>query len=308
MTGRDRVSVVTIFFNEDRFLAQAVTSVLSQTYGDWELLLVDDGSTDGSTEVAKRYAAQYPSRVRYLEHPGHANRGMSASRNLAIRCATGRYLAFLDGDDVWLPHALERQLALLTSHGSSGMVCGATQYWFSWTGTPEDAGRDYYDFGSPDANRSVRLPPPRFLSRLLSGGPVPCMCSVLVRREVVERVGGFEDSFRGLFEDQVLLAKIALDCPIVVSHESWARYRQHAGSACAVAARAGTKRQARRVFLRWVASHLSAHHVTDPELWRAHRRSLWALEHPRLQRAADGAQKLWRRLDASARIRIARRR
>src|SRR3954451_25115181 len=80
-----RVSVVTPFLNAERFLAEAVDSVLAQTYTDWELLLVDDGSSDGSTEVARNYVGLNPARVRYLEHPGHMNRGTSASRNLGIR-------------------------------------------------------------------------------------------------------------------------------------------------------------------------------------------------------------------------------
>src|SRR3712207_221993 len=77
-----RVSVVVIFLDAARFLGEAVASVLGQTYGAWELLLVDDGSTDGSSALARGYAAAQPGRVRYLEHPGHANRGMSAARNL----------------------------------------------------------------------------------------------------------------------------------------------------------------------------------------------------------------------------------
>lgn len=83
------VSVITIFLNAGKFIQEAIESVFAQTYGKWELLLVDDGSTDGSTEIALGYAKQYPKRVRYLEHNGHRNRGMSASRNLGISDAGG---------------------------------------------------------------------------------------------------------------------------------------------------------------------------------------------------------------------------
>ena len=65
--------------------------------------MVDNGSTDRSTDIALQYAAHYPGRVRYLEHAGHQNRGMSASRNLGIKNAAGAYIALLDADDVWLP-------------------------------------------------------------------------------------------------------------------------------------------------------------------------------------------------------------
>ena len=76
------VSAIIIFYNAERFLAEAINSVLGQTFTDWELVLVDDGSTDGSTAIALRYALQYPLRMRYMQHPGGINRGMTASRNL----------------------------------------------------------------------------------------------------------------------------------------------------------------------------------------------------------------------------------
>jgi glycosyltransferase involved in cell wall biosynthesis len=84
-----RVSVIAIFFNEERFLAEAVESVLAQDFADRELLLVDDGSSDAITRIAQDYALRHPGKVRYLEHAGHANRGMSATRNLGLSQARG---------------------------------------------------------------------------------------------------------------------------------------------------------------------------------------------------------------------------
>ncbi|MDJ0799822.1 MAG: glycosyltransferase family 2 protein, partial [Calothrix sp. MO_167.B12] len=96
------ISCIIIFFNAgEQFFIEAIESVFAQTYENWELLLVDDGSTDGSTEIALRYAQKYPEKVRYLEHKEHQNRGMSATRNLGIRHAKGEYITFLDADDVW---------------------------------------------------------------------------------------------------------------------------------------------------------------------------------------------------------------
>src|SRR5437773_4242914 len=99
MTNKPLVSVIIIFLNAEKFIEEAIESVLAQTYDHWELLLVDDGSIDSSTEIALRYAEQYPGKVNYLEHEGHQNRGMSASCNLGIRNTKGEYIAFLDVDD-----------------------------------------------------------------------------------------------------------------------------------------------------------------------------------------------------------------
>src|SRR5215211_5603498 len=96
MSSKPRVSAIIIFLNAEKFIEEAIESVFGQTYDDWELLLVDDGSTDYSTQIALRYAEHYPEKVRYLEHPGHENRGMSAARNLGLSHARGEYVAFLD--------------------------------------------------------------------------------------------------------------------------------------------------------------------------------------------------------------------
>jgi glycosyltransferase involved in cell wall biosynthesis len=98
--NKSLISVIIIFLNSEEFIQEAIESVFAQTYNNWELLLVDDGSTDGSTNIALQYAEQHGERVRYLEHNNRQNRGMSASRNLGIREAKGEYIAFLDADDV----------------------------------------------------------------------------------------------------------------------------------------------------------------------------------------------------------------
>ena len=113
--GSPRVSPIVIFLDAKSFFGEAIESIIGQDYADWELLLVDDGSTDGTADIARRYAELDSQRIRYLSHPGHENRGMSASRNLGIREARGEYLAFLDADDTWLPGKLTRQVAILDS-------------------------------------------------------------------------------------------------------------------------------------------------------------------------------------------------
>src|SRR5690349_25146590 len=107
------VSAITIFYNGKTFIAEAIESVLAQTYPSWELLLVDDGSTDGASEIARDYAVRHPERVRYLEHAGPRNRGMSASRNVGLPDSRGAPVALLDSGDVWLPGKLARRVATL---------------------------------------------------------------------------------------------------------------------------------------------------------------------------------------------------
>ena len=144
-----RVSVIVPFLNEEKFLQDAIESVLEQTYTQWELLLVDDGSTDNSTTIAKKNSKDYPDKVYYLAHEAHQNRGVCASRNLGIARAKGECIATLDADDVWLPHKLERQVEILNTHPGAAMVYGTSQYWRSWTGHPKDARRRLHSGNRP---------------------------------------------------------------------------------------------------------------------------------------------------------------
>jgi glycosyltransferase involved in cell wall biosynthesis len=133
MGDKPLVSVIIIFLNAEQFLEEAVASVFAQTYDNWELFLVDDGSWDSSSALARRYAKDCPGKVHYFEHDGHQNRGMSASRNMGIQNAMGEYIAFLDADDVWLPRKLEQQVALLEAQPEAGMVYRTQEDWYSWT-------------------------------------------------------------------------------------------------------------------------------------------------------------------------------
>src|SRR5438094_221896 len=92
------VSVILPFLNAANFLQEATQSVFAQSYSRWELVLIDDGSTDPSSEFARDYAKRYPKKVRYFEHPEHGNRGACASRNLGIQYSAGEYIALLDAD------------------------------------------------------------------------------------------------------------------------------------------------------------------------------------------------------------------
>ena len=94
---------------------------------------MDDGFTDYSVDLARRATVPYADRVQLLTHPQHANCGLSASRNLALRYARGEYVALLDADDVWLPTALARMVALLEATPEAAFVGGSALRWYSWT-------------------------------------------------------------------------------------------------------------------------------------------------------------------------------
>ncbi|WP_369726005.1 glycosyltransferase family 2 protein [Bradyrhizobium sp. LLZ17] len=135
-----KVSCIIIVYNGEEFLGEAVESVLAQSFADWELLIVDDGSTDSSRGIAQRFAQAFPGNIRSLCHADGRNHGMSSTRNLGLSHARGDYVAFLDADDVWLPNKLMAQVAVLDAQPDVGATYGRALIWHSWVeGTAKEA-------------------------------------------------------------------------------------------------------------------------------------------------------------------------
>ncbi len=269
-----------IFFNARRYLAEAMESVVSQSWTDWELILVDDGSTDGGEEIAHAYQKRLPEKIVYLTHEGRVNRGMSASRNLGIRNATGKYLLMLDADDALAPDALEQQVRILERNADIGMVYAAALWWYSWSGRPEDRDSDFVKgLGFP---ADTVIQPPFLLEKMVRNEACK-PCGGLVRRELAEKVGGYEEEFRGMYEDQVFLAKVALRAPVLASSGCWYRYRKHEDSCCLQAVAHAEYRKARARYLAWLDGYLETGPGDCPQQLRALIRSeLFRARHPRL--------------------------
>jgi glycosyltransferase involved in cell wall biosynthesis len=268
MSPKPLISVVIIFLDAGTFLQEAIESVFAQTYSQWELLLVDDGSSDGSSNIAAGWAQRHPQRVRYLEHAGHRNRGMSATRNLGIANARGTFIAFLDADDVWLPHKLDRQVAILESHPRAALVYGPAFMWYGWTGDALDLASDHVLHGDTVMTDTL-VEPPVLLALLIGDKSVPPFPSgTLVRRTVIEKVGGFDERFRGMFEDWVFYAKVYLETPVFVSSECLFKHRHHQRACTIVAWNTGQGDVTRLTFLEWLAAYLWGRGVRQGEIWK----------------------------------------
>jgi glycosyltransferase involved in cell wall biosynthesis len=211
------VSVIMPAYNSARFLAESVRSVQAQTFGGWELIVVDDGSTDDTAAVARQLAGADP-RLRYLRRE---NGGQAAARNTGLRAARGDLVAFLDSDDLWLPGKLEAQLAVLEEAGADLVYCDG--YVFFEDGSPERG--DFFAVvpGKTDAPTMLRL--------LYAYNRIATL-SVLVRREALERVGPFDESRRiQNCEDYDLWLRMArAGCTFYGMRDKLMRYRRHAAS------------------------------------------------------------------------------
>ena len=207
MNGHPRISVVVPVYNRAALIERALRSVFAQTVQDFELIVVDDGSTDDLEKTLER--CRDP-RLRLVHH--ERNRGAAAARNSGIREARGTYIAFLDSDDEWLPEKLARQLAALDRSRPEIAV--------SLTG--------FYLLRDKLGRREQRpLPSERdWFLRLLAGCNVNAGSGLMVRRSVCEAVGYYDETMRRL-EDWDWLLRYAARAPIVTVEEPLSVY--HSG-------------------------------------------------------------------------------
>ena len=278
------ISVITPFLNAGPFLSQAIESVVHQTYSNWELILIDDGSGDESSGIAREYTASMPEKIATIEHPGHANRGLPASRNAGLAASNGPLIAFLDADDLFLPTRLETQMRMLARHPEAAMAVGNVLFWHE-AATPDLARAPDY-VPEPISSSERVYEPPQLLTRLLQREELhPAICSVLVRRTLMKRTGGFDERF-DLYEDAVWLARAWALARAVVNADCCSVYRVHANSMCQRAAAEGhydpsLPNEPHRRFLEAVSDHLASDDIDDPTLSRALQRAMRPYRHPR---------------------------
>jgi glycosyltransferase involved in cell wall biosynthesis len=212
--GREpRVTVVVPAWNTSSVLTETLDSIRAQTFQDFEVLVVDDGSTDGTAEVVERHGAE-DHRFRLIRQ-GHA--GVSIARNKAVAEARGEWIAFLDADDVWLPPKLERQLALLEQDPAAGLLFTNFFFW--------DGNRDLAVAYAPGAV----LPGGNPLQALIRSC-LFLLSTVMVRREHFLGSGGFDPALR-LSEDWDLWLRLAeRGIHVRGLAEPLARYRRWPGS------------------------------------------------------------------------------
>lgn len=269
------VSVIIPFYNtRPDFMRESIESVLQQTYSNWEILLVNDGSNASSTATAREYVERYPEKIKYLEHLNGKNRGTSATRQLGIDNSRGKYIAWLDADDLWMPEKLTEQVKIMETYPQLAMHYGRTKYWHSWTEHPQDMQRDYLpENGFPP---DIIVEPPQALCAYLRGAAaVPCPTSTIMRRSFVEKVGGHEMNVYNSIEDQILFSKILLRYSIMVSESCREWYRQNDSSMVATTAKAGNLEMQFRAYLDWLAEYLNKQGIKNAAIWHALRRRQW---------------------------------
>ena len=202
------ISVIIPAFNHEEFIGEALDSVLDQTYRNLEVIVVDDGSTDNTKEVLKRYEEE----IKYIYQQ---NRGVSSARNRGIAISRGEFIAFLDADDIWLPEKLEVQLNLMEGEGSIGLV-GCGRYGMDYSGNTMEGllGKNY--------SNHVEFLNQLLIGNIFRGGST----GAFVKKECFEKVGLFDESMR-FGEDWDMWIRIAKLYKVRFVDKPMVKVRQH---------------------------------------------------------------------------------
>lgn len=203
-------------YNAERFIAASIRSVLRQTYTDWELIVVDDGSTDETAEIVHRFCQEDP-RIKYFSQP---NGGQSNARNAGIRQAQGRLIGFLDSDDLWDDEKLELQVARIEQEAADLVFSG---------------GFIFHDDNVADESVTFPVVCGRFdgarMFEILYARNRISTLSVLVGKSALERVGCFDEAFKNVCEDYDLWLRLARTGAVFYGMEDkLVRYRRHPAS------------------------------------------------------------------------------
>ena len=199
------VSIIMPSYNTGRFISETIESVLAQTYSNWELIIVDDCSKDNTDEVVAKYTDP---RIRYLKN--EKNSGAAVSRNRALREAKGRWIAFLDSDDLWMPQKLEKQIAFMEAGG----------YAFSYT--------NYVEIDEQSKPLGVRVTGPKHISK--AGMDAYCWPGCLTVMYDASVVGLIQIADIKKNNDYAMWLKVIQKADCYLLDETMGQYRKRAGS------------------------------------------------------------------------------
>jgi len=212
MSKNPIVSVQMPVYNAERYVAEAVESILAQTFEDFEFIIIDDGSTDGSLAILEAYARR-DGRIRIISRE---NRGLVATRNELLGKSTGQYCALLDADDVAMPTRLSRQVEYMEQHPQC-VVVGSRALLIDSNGEPIREMVDLFTHEQID-------------NQHLEGGSSQIINpTAMIRREAVENVGGYRDGYPSA-EDLDLFLRLAERGQVVNLPDVLTEYRQHLAS------------------------------------------------------------------------------
>lgn len=212
---KHKVSVVIPVYNGEAFIARAINSVLSQSLAAWEIIVINDGSKDGTAEQLLRFGNQ----INVMTIP---NGGVSNARNKGMQISTGDFIAFLDADDVWYPHKLKKQLEIFEQYADVGFCCCNFEFFIKG----KTSKTDHFHQFKMDTDLVYDIPQPVPFDALVTRNFVGTCSNVMIRKQVLNRIGFFDVSYKQS-EDYDLWLRCAVDTEFVLLEEVLLEKKSH---------------------------------------------------------------------------------
>ena len=206
------VSINLCCYNSERYLRETLQSIIEQTYKNWELIIINDGSSDSTESIVYEYKDKgYPIIYQYQD-----NKGLGASRNEALKLSHGKYIAFIDHDDIWLPEKLEKQIPLFEKNPKYGIVICDTIF--------------FNDNGDIKQLYAKKKPPTGYVFRQLMSRYFISLETVVIQRAALDSLDEWFDVRFNMVEETDLLIRIAYEWEVGYVDEPLAKWRMHNAS------------------------------------------------------------------------------
>lgn len=219
------LSIIMPVYNHAQYLNESIQSVISQTYKNWELIIIDDGSSDNSFNIARDYACRFPDTIKLYNHQNRENRGIVASYKLGLDLYQGQYIGFLEPDDIWIEDNARMKINILQSV-DIGLIYSDVQP----IGMPEIINMRRWvikSYRSVNPNMPFKAP-----ARLLSINFIPPFSAVIVKRETMEHIKINIPRDYGIWLDWFIWIQASFKVKFFFIPKKLVKWRLHANSYC----------------------------------------------------------------------------
>ncbi len=244
------VSIIIPCHNSEKYLSECIDSILFQDYSNFEIILVNDFSTDNTIAIADRYAKS-ENRIKITGTSETESLGASVARNKGFEISIGEYIVFLDSDDIWLPTSLKRLVNLIEEHNEAGWVIGNCIYFKNYRYNLGSYEYSKYDLKEGIYDKFVLIP--EFIKNF---DQTPSQGAAIIKRDVVEKIHGWENEFKKNYTDQAFYTKILCETKTFVTHEFFLLYRTHEESASLMSIKSGEFKNNEKFFFEWLIRYL----------------------------------------------------
>jgi len=253
------VSIIIPCYNSGKYLSECIDSILFQDYTDFEIIIVNDCSSDNTSQIATNYA-KVDIRIKVTSTSDVQSMGASNARNKGFEISKGEYVVFLDSDDIWLPTSLKRLVNLIEEHNEVGWLIGNCIYFKDFRYNLDSYQYSKYDFEEGVYEKFELLP--KFIRNF---NQTPSQGAAIIKRDVIIKIKGWENEFKMTFTDQAFYSKILCETKTFVTYDYFLLYRNHEESSSMKSFRNGEFKKNEKIYFQWLIRNIQSYEFREKD-------------------------------------------